>query len=65
MLPCMTIGGDSVLVHYPAVGAEGELLPLVVPVIDGHPRQAVSLVELEDHILPLQLECHARGHNSY
>ena len=53
MLPRMTIGGDSVLVHYPAVGAEGELFLLVVPIIDGHPRQAVSLVELEDHILPL------------
>ena len=65
MLPRMTIGGDSVLVHYSAVGAEGELLPLVVPIIDGHPRQAVSLVELEDHILPLRLERHARGHNSY
>ena len=65
MLPRMTIGGDSVLVHYPAVGAEGELFPLVVPVIDGHPRQAVSLLELEDHILPLRLECHARGHDSY
>ena len=65
MLPRMTIGGDSVLVHYPTVGAEGELLPLVVPIIDGHPRQAVGLVELEDHILPLRLEHHARGHDSY
>ena len=65
MLPRMTIGSDSVLVHYPAVGAEGELFPLVVPVIDGHPRQAVGLVELEDHILPLRLERHARGNDSY
>ena len=53
MLSRMTIGGDSVLVHYSTVGAEGELLPLVVPIIDGHTRQAVGLVELEDHILPL------------
>ena len=65
MLPRMTIGGDSVFVHDPTVGAEGELFPLVVPVINGHPRQAVGLVVLEDHILPLQLERHARGHNSY
>ena len=65
MLPHMTIGGDSVLVHYSAVGAEGELFPLVVPVIDGHPGQAVGLMELEDHILPLRLERHARGHDSY
>ena len=50
MLPHMAIGGGSVLVHYPAVRAEGELLPLVVPIIDGDPRQAVDLVELEDHI---------------
>ena len=53
MLPRMTIGSDSVFVHDPAVGAEGELFPLVVPVINGHSRQAVGLVELEDHILPL------------
>ena len=65
MFPHMTIGGDSVLVHYPTVGAEDELLPLVVPIIDGHPRQAVGLMELEDHILPLRLEGHARGHDSY
>ena len=65
MLPRMTIGCDRVLIHYPTVGAEGELFPLVVPVIEGHPRQAVGLVELEDHILPLRLECHGRGHDSY
>ena len=65
MLPCMAIGGDSVLVHYPTVGTKGKLLPLAVPVIDGHLRQAVGLVELEDHILPLQLEHHARGRDSY
>ena len=50
MLPHMAIGGGSVLVHYRAVGAEGKLLPLIVPIIDGHLRQAVGLVELEDHI---------------
>ena len=65
MLPRMATGGDSVFVHYPAVGAEGELFPLVVPVIEGHPGQAVGLVELEDYILPLRLERHARGHDSY
>ena len=65
MLPRMTIGGDCVFVHDPAVGAEGELSPLVVPIINGHPRQAVGLMELKDHILPLRLERHAWGHNSY
>ena len=34
MLPRMTIGGDSVFVHYPTVGAEGDLFPLVVPIIE-------------------------------
>ena len=53
MLPRMTIGSDSVFIHYPAVVAEGELFPLVVPIIEGHPGQAVDLVELEDYILPL------------
>ena len=65
MLPRMTIGGDGVFVHYPTVGAEGDLLPLVVPVIEDHPGQAVRLVELEDYILLLRLERHARGHDSY
>ena len=65
MLPRMTIGCGRVFVHYPAVGAEGELFPLVVPIIEGHPGQAVGLVELEDYILPLRLERHAWGHDSY
>ena len=65
MLPRMTIGGDSVFVHYPTVGAEGELFLLVVPIIEGHPGQAVGLMELEDHVLPLQLERHSWGHDSY
>ena len=43
MLPRMAIGGGSVLIHYPTVRAEGELLLLVVPIIDGHLRQAVGL----------------------
>ena len=65
MLPRMTIGGDGVFIHHPTVGAEGDLLPLVVSVIEGHPGQAVRLVELEDYILPLRLERHAQGYNSY
>ena len=51
MLPHMAVSGDRVLVHYPAVGAESELLPLAVPIIDGDLRQAIILVELTDHIL--------------
>ena len=50
MLSCVAIRSGSVFVHYPAVGIEGELLPLVVPIVDGYPRQAISLVELADHI---------------
>ena len=47
----MAICSGRVLVHYPAVGAECELLPLVLPIIDGYLRQAIGLVELVDHIL--------------
>ena len=65
MLPRMAIGGDCVFIHYPAVGAECELFLLAVPVIEGHPGQAVGLVELEDYILLLRLERHAWGHDSY
>ena len=56
MLPCMTIGGGRVLVHYATVGTERDLLPLVVIVIDGHPSQALRLVELVNHILPFILK---------
>ena len=51
MLPRMAISGGRVLIHYPTVGAESELLPLGVPIIDSDPRQAIGLVELTDHIL--------------
>ena len=52
MLSRVAISSGSVLIHNPAVGAEGELLPLVVPIVDGYPRQALGLVELADHIFP-------------
>ena len=29
VLPCMAEGSGRVLIHYPTVGAEGDLLPLV------------------------------------
>ena len=51
MLPRMTIGGGRVLVHHAIVWAECYLLSLVFVIIDGHPGQALCLVELVNHIL--------------
>ena len=51
VLPCMTISGGSVLVHYPTVRAERYLLSLIFTIIDGHSRQAIGLMELVNHIL--------------
>ena len=60
VLPCMAESSSCVLVHYPTVGAECDLLPLVGVIQDGDPIQALGLVELVDHILPLVLKVHLR-----
>ena len=49
-----------VLIHYPTVGAECDLLPLVGVIRDGDLIQALGLVEFVDHILPLVLKIHLR-----
>ena len=64
MLPRMTIGGESILIHDPTVGTESHLLSLVVIIVDGHARQAVCLVEFMDNILLVVLKRHARGYDS-
>ena len=60
VLPCMAESSSGVLIHYPTVGAECDLLPLVGVIRDGDPIQALRLVELVDHILPLILKVHLR-----
>ena len=65
MLPRMTIGGGRVLVHHATVWAECYLLSLVVIIIDGHPGQALCLVELVNHILPFALEQHIGRYDGY
>ena len=58
VLPHMSVSGGCILVHYPAVGAEGDLLPLVGIIGDRDPVQTFGLVEFVDHILSLILEVH-------
>ena len=65
MLPRMTIGGGRVLVHHATIGAERYLLWLVVIIIDGHPGQALCLVELVNHILPFVLKRHIWRYDGY
>ena len=65
MLPRMTIGGGRVLVHHATVWAERYLLSLVVVIIDGHPGQALCLVELVNHVLLFALERHIRRYDGY
>ena len=60
VLPRMAESSGCVLIHYPTVGAEGDLLPLVGVIRDGDPIQALGLVEFVDHILPLLLKVHLR-----
>ena len=54
VLPCVTIGGGGVFVCYPAVRAEHYLLSQIFAIIDGHPRQAILLVKLVNHILSVR-----------
>ena len=56
VLPCVTIGGGGVFVHYPTVRAERYLLLQIFAIINGHPRQAILLVKLVNHILSVGLK---------
>ena len=56
VLPCVTIGGGGVFVHYPTVRAERYLLLQIFAIIDGHPRQAILLVKLVNHVLSVGLK---------
>ena len=52
------MSGGRILVHYPTVGAEGDLLPLVGIIGDRDLVQTLGLVEFVDHIFSLILEIH-------
>ena len=54
VLPCVTIGGGSVFIRYPTVQAERYLLSQILTIIDGHPRQAILLMKLVNHILSVR-----------
>ena len=54
VLPCVTISGGGVLVRYPTVRAERYLLSQIFAIINGHPRQAILLVKLVNHILSVR-----------
>ena len=65
MLPRMTISGGRILIHYATIWAEHYLLSLVLTIIDGHPGQALDLVELVNHILSFILKQHIRRYDDY
>ena len=56
MLPRMTISSGRILIHYATIRAERYLLLLVLAIIDGHPGQALGLMELVNHILSFILK---------
>ena len=61
----MAVSGGRIFVHYATIRAECYLLLLVLAIIDGHPSQALGLVELVNHILSFILKQHARRYDSY
>ena len=65
MLPHVAISGGRILVHYATIRAERYLLLLILAIIDGHPSQALNLVELVNHILSFILKQHIRRYDSY
>ena len=65
MLPRMTISGGRILIHYATIRAECYLLSLVLTIIDRHPGQALSLVELVNHILSFILKRHIGRYDRY
>ena len=54
VLPHVTIGGGGVFIRYPTVWAERYLLSQIFTIIDGHPRQAILLMKLVNHILSVR-----------
>ena len=63
VLPCMAVSSGRILVHYPTVGAEGHLLPLVGIIGERDPIQTLGLVESVDHIFSLIQEVHLREYH--
>ena len=61
----MAISSDRIFIHYTTIRAERYLLSLVFTIIDRHPSQAVSLVELVNHILSFILKQHVRRYDGY
>ena len=54
----MAVSSGRILVHYPTVGAEGDLLPLVGIIGDRDLVQTLRFVEFVDHISLFILEVH-------
>ena len=61
----MAISSDRIFIHYATIRAERYLFLLVFAIKDGHPRQAVGLVELLNHILSFILKQHVRRYDDY
>ena len=56
VLPRVTIDSGGVFIHYPTVRAEHYLLSQIFAIIEGHPRQAILLVQLVNHVLSVGLK---------
>ena len=63
VLPSMAVSSGHILIHYPTVGAEGNLLPLVGIIGDRDPVKTLGLGEFVDHIFSLVLEVHLREYH--
>ena len=64
VLPHMGLSSHHVFIHYPTVGAEGDLFLLIGIIGDRDPVQTLCLVEFMDHRFLLILKLHIRENNS-
>ena len=65
MLPCMTVGSGSILIHYPTIGAEGDLLSRMSVQGDRYSVQTLSFVNLCNNEFLVEIEVYLGEDNSY
>ena len=54
VLPHVTISSGGVFIRYPTVQSEHYLLSQIFTIINGHPRQAIPIVKLVNHVLSVR-----------
>ena len=65
MLPRVTVGGGSILIHHPTIGAEGDLLSRMSVQGDRYSVQTLGFVDLGNNEFLVEVELYLGEDNSY